>query len=406
MSTRHGRTQGMVRGKASYRGFTLLELVVVMALLALLAAIGIGAFRSAIQGSEETLAETQLNAGLASARAAAIRSLDGDTAAVFTYQINGRLTILTCVQVGEIEDTRDPAGPVGAINVETRPVFVVNGEMKPAQLPLGWMVRGHAFAGTIDGGGTLANGWYEATAQRVFDPNVANWVFPETEFYSTKENDASASAAKYAAEGNQRQSFMVRFRAGTGEVVTGDSRLAIVIDPVKSTYTTLIGVEDWRPAVTPFSAYRIDKAKDVRQFVRRLIATRDLDASGTIDAQDQTLLRALIGNGSTDTILVRPVPMLALYNERRMVSSIGTGRLSVVTGCVYAEPSVGSQPELPPKAPNLDPRAFVGFTPAGAQSDINAWMEGRLVRSGRRIESSARIFTIDPYSGVPREVTP
>jgi hypothetical protein len=50
-------------------------------------------------------------------------------------------------------------------------------------------------------------------------------IFPETNFINPAATNAEAT-------GWQRQTFMVRFRNGTGELDAGDRSLALVIDPV------------------------------------------------------------------------------------------------------------------------------------------------------------------------------
>src|SRR4051812_14600321 len=119
MSTRHPR-----------RAFTITEILVVISIIVLMIAIAVPAFSSLIGSSERALAENQLRAGLAAARDAAIQSETGDGAAVFFFTPGGRISIVACTAVGQIEDQVPPVGAVPTTNI-TRDVFAPVPGMEP-----------------------------------------------------------------------------------------------------------------------------------------------------------------------------------------------------------------------------------------------------------------------------------
>jgi hypothetical protein len=118
----------------------------------------------------------------------------------------------------------------------------------------------------------------------------------------------------------------------------------------------------------------------------------------------------LLGDRSGDTVLVRPVWMLALYDEHRLASAIGA-EVDRVTGSIYLP---GSNAEPLPK--------FVdSATPANGMGEkIRQWIEGDtnfddIVRrratstgTGGNIDRGdapeARLYTIDGFTGNLRPV--
>ncbi|MFN0132137.1 MAG: type II secretion system protein, partial [Phycisphaerales bacterium] len=158
------------------RAFTLVELLVVIAIFVLLLAIAVPAFSNMLYSSEQSLADNALRSALTAARDAAARNgPEQDAAAVFTFEPDGRLSVLTCVRAGVIEDVP----PLGARATVTREVFVPLAGFLPIQMPRGWMVRGYAPPNSVD------DGWYEDTYLNT-GPLVVrsgNWVFPETGFF-------------------------------------------------------------------------------------------------------------------------------------------------------------------------------------------------------------------------------
>ena len=136
--------------------------------------------------------------------------------------------------------------------------------------------------------------------------------------------------------------------------------------------------------------HRADEATDLAVFARRLLSKR---ASPT--AAD---LRRLLGNEATDTILLRPVTELALYDERRLARAVGARGLNRDTRTIYRSSD----------SPEFDPQLF-GGPPNGDQvaEDIALWLVGGLDGpGGTKVQSDARLYTMDRYQGLLREITP
>lgn len=347
------------------RAFTIIELLVVIVILAIVTVIALPSFTSMIYNQEKGLAENLLRVGMRAGRDAALRSSGNDDAAiVFTYGANNRLGMFPCVRAGVL-----PASG----NQAEREVFVPAADLDPLQMPLGWVIRGFAPAGSI-GAGT---GWYDdgnGQANR-YDPNEANWVFPETDYYD----------ATRADRGADRQTFMVRFKARTGELVTSPSRAVLVVMP-RPTYQN-------RQALPAGScqANRLDISPDLVASVRCILTSNEFD-------NPQRAL--LLGDGSSDTVLAAPVAQLAVYDERRLATALGT-EVNRVTRSLYLPVDGGTV---------RGPR----FVQRVRSESINRWIIGDtnldgLVRGSDRGDSpEARLFMIDRYSGVPRalEVQP
>lgn len=362
---------------AARRGFTLAEIMVVIAILALLIGLAVPAFNSILGGTERTLADNQVRAALSAGRDAAIRSEGGDGAAVFLFTPGGRFTVIACVSVGQIEDrVTDAAGTVANRPWPMRDVFVPMTAVEPVTLPRGWSVRGYAPPGSITGG-TERSGWYE-TLEAVADEGA--WVFPEDSFIDPDD-------AAIGTKGWYRQSFMVRFKAGTGSLDTANTTPSLVLLP--------LNITGFRGG-PPWSEARADQVVDLAGFARRVL--------GRVPSADQ---RKILGDLSPDTVLARPVTEIALYQEARLARDI-RARLNPVTGTLYANPNPpGSGPG--PAGPTLDP----GALPAGMNADetaraITRWIEGRFRATGATefAPSDARILTLQRYLGQAQEVRP
>lgn len=353
------------------RAFTLLELLVVISIFVLILLVAVPSFASLLYSQERTQAENQLAVAMAAARSAAVSTEGlGDTAAVFFFDPAGRTRVAVYQEVGQIDEVTAAGNPV------RRDVFVASPGFQPVVFPRGWMVRAFAPPGTPDGE------WYEPNNFRQCNVRTGNWVFPETGFY---EPDAKFNNKS----GLNRQSFMVRFEAGTGVLNMSSRTPAIIIDPSPSSYFRSV-LNPWKK----FASWSLPRADDQATFVKRFLAkgsfVNDLDR------------RTMFGDNSPDTVLARPVTELALYDERSLAVGIKAGGVNSITGCIYGDPT---NPVALPTAPTLDPRLFGGSIDAVKITDaINNWIQGTTGPGGAT--SDARIFTIDRYQGIAREVTP
>lgn len=348
-----------------HHGFTLTELLVVIAIIVLLIVLALPAFSTMIMSQESAAAEQRLSSAMSAARDAAIRSGAGqDTAAVFYYEPGGKMTIVTCQRVGTLNDTSSNP-PV------LREVFVPLDTVEPIDLPRYWMVRAYAPASAVG----VAD-WYDIGSGAVRYPaNQPAWVFPETGFYDCTAVDA----------GQDRQTFMVRFEGGTGVQMSGLPDPVLVLSPRPS--------ETNRPTGTAQEWRRPDRANDLRRWtVRTLTDRRNLT--------DQERV-AMIGNISSDMVLARGSTMLALYDERKMAAALGV-RPDPVSGSLYfVDPTAidqGRQAVRPEFVPG----------PRVRSAAMNRWIEGYAnptQNDNVRAETpDARVFTVDRYVGAIRPV--
>lgn len=397
------------------RGYTLAEVLIVMAIFAILLALGVPAFNSAIKNSDEVSAENQLRIGLAIARDAAVQSSgEDDTAAVFFFTPGGRTSIVPYIRVGTLKQPRSfsaadmQAAAQSGRAMEDRDVFAPISGSKTVQLPRGWMVRAYAPPGSLDKSSQqYSPGWYSEIVERqYFDPQRSgNWVFPETGFYPSIQANPQPSTPERAANERLRSTFMVRFRAGTGAIAVADQRLSIVIDASPDT--------EFREQESPFNlrrgavyVHRIDQAEDVADFVRRRLKG-NVDATAGLGISDEVTRRQLFGvdpeTGSTsaDSVMCRPIAQLALYREADLAQFLGTRGLNRVTGCIYGDPAVR---DIPLK-PSIDTSLFAAAPNLSQLSErINAWIEGRRVSpaaggNADAPETTSKIFTFGTYLG-------
>lgn len=374
--------------------FTITELLVVIVIFVLIVGIAIPAFKSMIESSERALAENQLRVGLSSARNAAIQNASSDAAAVFFFEPGGRLSIVPCISVGFLGDRElNGATATGRTNA-SREVFVPLATGTPVQLPKNWLIRAYTPANTVSGADVdpqtgNANGWYDSLSLGGgpgSDPSSnGHWIFPETNFFNP-------AAANIETRGWQRQTFMVRFKNGTGELDASNRTLCLVIDP--------IAAEGFRTGA-PYSQFRLDQAADLASAVRRLLESK------TLSAADQNDRLKVLGDTSIDSVLARPVTELSVYNERSLTAGLasalqyrGSNR---VTGTIYADPAQSDGPEL-------DSTLFGsgGADLLSVNDAIGRWIEGRLregnAAGGELIETDSRIFTLQRYLGQVQEL--
>ncbi|MCB9846373.1 MAG: prepilin-type N-terminal cleavage/methylation domain-containing protein [Phycisphaeraceae bacterium] len=330
------------------RCFTLIELLGVMVIIVILVAISVPAFSAMLSSSRATVADGGLRAAFLSARDAAIQSADGgDSAAVFLYEPGGAISIVICAKVGEM---------TSAVDGQTRAVFVPDPTFDVRQLPRPWVVHGLAQANTITAADdSEAYGWY---ARSRYGGSQVNWVFPETGFFS----------GKSLTDGGKRQTFFVRFRAGSGELAVGDDQEGLVYLP------TL----DARRTSAPYRDFRPDRVTDHRRLVRSMLAAY---ATQQID---DTKLEQLLGDESSDTVLARPVSAVALVDVRALAREVrksvsGYRGLDQLTGCLY----VGAVGQQTP-APVIDPEVV------DAANDAMA--------------TTADVYVVERYTGAPQRV--
>ncbi|MDX2146339.1 MAG: prepilin-type N-terminal cleavage/methylation domain-containing protein [Planctomycetota bacterium] len=364
------------RSRPGLRGFTLAELLVVISLLVLLLAIAVPSLSGLLYSSDRTLAENRLRVAVAAGRDVALRSANGLDGAVFFLYANGRIRAVPAVQVGTLKDVVEGGADGNPSNLIERDIFVAVAGGSPVQLPPFWTVRGYAPPGSV-GGNRTGTSWYNSS-DNAYSPLSGNWVFPETSFF-----DPSIST-----EGGDRQTFMVRFEGLTGRISprTGE---ALLVDLAPS--------QAYRNQA-PYSNHRLDQAADLAIAVRRLLQDRPefppVSGSG-IAARS---LRELIGNVSSDTVLARPVTLLALGDERRIVAAVGLSRVNQDTGTVYGDPNRPGEQQIDPA---LD-LSLGQSNPLELTRTINRYLEGRIENR----PPEAVVFSIASSTGRLREFTP
>lgn len=196
------------------------------------------------------------------------------------------------------------------------------------------MVRGLVPLGTV----AQDDDWYDGGTYDFTESR--NWVFPETGFYD----------ALVVDDGADRQSFMIRYRAVTGEVDIGSGREAMVLDPRPTT--------TGRMNRRPYSDYRFDRGSDLAQLARHALLRDDFRALGGGSNDPLTLL---FGEDSGDTVLCRPVTEVVLYRETDLAAAVST-RVDAATGSLYV---AGDDPEYDRRVRSPE-----------QQRKIARWLEG------------------------------
>ncbi len=354
--------------RSSNRGFSLVELIVVITIIVILLAVSVPAIRSTIASTSSSAAETSLRLAFVAARNAAINADSGqDAALVFFYEPGGRTSAVVCEYVATFNDNQ--VGP-NSTNAG-RDVFVPNPRFDPTTLPEGWMVRGLALVGQLgqDDTNNQPQAWYDGADKRGYDPGTRNWLFPETGFYDALVSD----------DGGDRQSFLIRFAGKTGEILYGDTREVLVVSP----RPTVIG-RDNLPGFD--EGIRVDRGGDLAQVVRRAFG-RD-DWQGGLNNGNNSPLEQLFGDASGDTVLCRSVPQLALYKVTDLANGLAF-RLDPDTGSVYKKA--------------IDPQLSRTVNPKRAAL-IQDWIEGDTNGDGTvdapigEDRPVARLYTARRYS--------
>lgn len=371
--------------------FTITELLVVITLIIILVLIAVPSFSAMIYSSEESLAESQLRAAMRAARDAAVRSSGAaDGAAVFFFEPGGRLTILPCVKVGDLTDWTD----LNAVNAQSddltrREVFAAAPGFSAVTLPKFWMVRGFAPANSLTEMWYGAGGPRTATTYTATTATNRQWVFPETGFF-----DVNATGEQ-TNDGYLRSTFMVRFRAGTGELVGASTAPSLVFFPRNSTAGRL--------GNDCYGVLRADRAEDPVRFIRQVLGN-----GTTIDGDTGAAVRRkLLGRGSTDMVLARPVMQVALYNENRLAAALGA-RVDRESDSLYQSPPVDANGQ--PNTMGYVPRYvnINGAVQTAALLDkISRFIEGDTNFDNRvddQDRPNAKVFGIDRYSGALRRL--
>lgn len=397
--------------RAGKPGFTLIEILVVISLFVLLLAIGVPAFASLLRSSERSLAGNALATAIRAARDIAQRSEGGDGALVFSMDPGGRLSMVPCIQVGQVLDRTSTNTATGQQEAVRRDVFVPHPLFKTSQLPTGWTVRGFASAGTIDGD------WYgdfrntnaykvQATTPSQSTNTEPQWVLPETGYFKGNQFAASASDPdKTTDNGRNRQTFMLRFASGTGEVTSSPSAAIIVLpitpDPNQLPVTRAITLPGNKQYV------RARDAAELRTWATQILNDAAFDASATTRIQRLELL----GDESVDTALAKTVPWLTMASERQIASDLAKGK-------VASGPLVGQT-----LAPSLDRRTaslyaageepvLVGADPTKLARVLNAMVNGQMVSLTQvddkdnplPLVPEAQVFLVSAYQGNTLEI--
>ena len=261
------------------RGFTIIELIGVVSIIAILLTISVPAFTSLLESNAVSQADSQLRLGAREARDAAVRSFDGDTALVFFYEPRGQVTAAIVKEVGALR--------VNGVEIE---VFAADGVLQPRQFAAGLVVRGLALPTSVfdpsnnDSNDAFDNepAWYNANR---YEEGEANWLLPETGFYDPDDG----------RQGTKRNTFAFRFEQGTGRLVL-DNRPMLIVDP------------------SPSQAFRTGALRERYDPTRRVDLT--LWASAILSEPDEDDRNELLGDEATDTVLAFPVAQVAMYRPK------------------------------------------------------------------------------------------
>ncbi|MCC5822615.1 MAG: hypothetical protein LAT64_03470 [Phycisphaerales bacterium] len=400
----------------------MVELLVVVVIILIVLTVATPAFQALIYSSSRSQAFNTVNAAALAARELALRSASGeDGAVVFIYDASGSMRIIPAVQVGTmLEPVWGSGGPggggpsqIGASTVE-RDVFAPVPQAPAFEMPTFWNVRGYAPARSmIDFSPNAGTGsgpdrdlvavWYNSelyggSLVNAPQKQESNWVFPETDFYDKSRQAANAGPGRPTA----RQSFMIRFDARTG-ALSNNRAPAIFIDPRPSTNDRIGGD---RPNASQLWL-RPDRAENLARWAQRLIASAPIDATGNpfapyVIGDPRDIRPQLVGLASNDTILVKPVARIAVYDERQMGRDIGARRLNSQTNSLFRPFTPAAGGDI-----GLDPELFNGSVPNDIRQRINAWIEGDTnfdEEFDDQDQPQARIFLVRPSTGELTEV--
>lgn len=401
------------------RAFSVVELLVVIVIIVIVLSIATPAFRSLIYSSERSLAFNSVEAAVASARDLALRSAGGDDGAVvFLFDAGGPMRIVPAVRVGEFTQQLVP-GRLDAAGQVTIDVFAPVADVTPVELPLNWSVRGFAPAGSmvdIDPRGGEYAKWYNSRTTGGNTPDddakeERNWVFPESGFYAVdlQVSPAAGSGAGVRPDPNaltSRQSFMIRFDARTGGL-SPSKRLAVVVDPRPSSENRIGGANPRNDEIR----LRVDRSEDLIRWTKGILTSAPFNAqsgrplSPPYRTNQDGGRPVYVGIESNDTVLVKPVTRIAVYDERRLAQQIGARGLNRETRSIYRpfDPQGAGDRQI-----GYDTQLFQGGVDYdNIRERINAWIEGD-TNFDEEIndddEPQARLYLVRPLSGELTEV--
>ena len=411
--------------------FTLVEVLVVIVIGLILLTISVPAFQSLIESSERSLAVNSLQTAVQAAQDIALEGKEGeDGAIVFLVDDNGRLSMVPAVKIGSYrEPYLAPPGDLGSqafdydyVEIE---VFSPLDTESSIQLPESWFIRGYApigsmidrFVPTDINAERSISIWYNSPLYGGSDINSplkdeGHWVFPETNMFAKDAqhvggNPNSGSLGSMQSQfRSPRQSFMIRFDGRTGEL-SRSTTPALFINPRVSRERPFGDQPDitdrWK---------RVDLAESTRRWGIRMLSTADTDSNGTPWTNGDQFTRSLwLGNISHDTVLVKAVTRIALYNEQEMAIDLGARGLNRVTGTIYKDyDQDDSLSEI-----EFDEDLWYPDIPADIVTLIDQWIQGDTNGDGKisfddpdalgRVdEPLSRLYLIQPYSGKLQEV--
>lgn len=440
--THHVGTQGSRRG-----GFTLIEVLVVIVIALILLTISLPAFQSLIDSSQRSLAVNSLQTAIQGAQDVALDGREGeDGAIVFLIDDQGRMSLVPAVKIGDYREPYSSApGALGLQSIDYNyiemEVFAPLSASQSIQLPESWYVRGYAPIGSMvdpfinrDANTVeerFAAVWYNSPIYGGSNINSSikqqgNWVFPETNMFAKDAQHVGGNPTTGDLGTLQgqfrtpRQSFMIRFDGRTGQL-SRTTAPAIFIHPRLSRERPFGDrpnqSERWK---------RIDLADDIQRWGVRMLSATDTDSNGSHwTIQDQKDRALWIGNISHDTVLVKAVSRIALYNEQEMAQDLGSRGLNRITQSLYrdydqtdSESEIEFDLQLWPTNPPTDEELRIAINrwiegdTGGPLVNGRPWPDGRIAFSDTDDPDQAiefdnprsRIYLISPYTGQLQEV--
>lgn len=406
-------SQQLSRKQRARLAFTVTELIVVVAIIALITSIAVPSFSAMVQSTNRSLAINSIDAAVGVARDLALRSgRGGDGGVVVVQRADGRVQLIPALQVGTFYDyeplpPRGPTPPTSAniANQVERDVFVPVPQAEVIELPAGWGIAGYAPPGSMREAsqtGFIRDTWYDSEVyggdRDLIPREKGNWVLPETSFYDT---DLQANSITEQTTG--RQSFMIRFDAKTG-TASRSQRSVLFVDPRPSNdrpFRRRAKDSDAKNLATDTNWKRVDQAASIERWAVRAISDPDPTADGypygqkinpnrppeVTGGEDVELISRseIIGNRSNDTILVKPVDRIAIFLMEDLARGIGARGLNVKTKSIYRSWERGRNEGI-----DIDDALFDGATVEDIRVNLNRWIAGDTGGGGRRVGGSGQ----------------